>query len=193
MEILQRKGKRQQFSAWISFWLNPLIILGFPERESEMERYVLFSNNSYLHPFLPLHCCVVVGRTPALFLGEPLRLKLFYAPAPRAPIWELLYVSFHTLLSSSRVFAFNFILWGVLCFVINGSRNDDMIVSALKFMKVLLVVCVWGLNLFWWKTVLTRSAAFYKGTLSMSFKWLYYYMEGQTTILQHCRSHAGYV
>lgn len=33
LEILQRKAKRQQFSAWISLWLNPLIILGVPERE----------------------------------------------------------------------------------------------------------------------------------------------------------------
>lgn len=69
------------------------------ERGSEMERHVLSSNNSYLHPFLPLRCCVVVGRTSALFLGELLRLKLFYASAPRTPIWKLLCVSFHTLLS----------------------------------------------------------------------------------------------
>lgn len=82
------------------------------ERGSEMERHVLSSNNSYLHPFLPLCCSVVVGRTSALFLGELLRLKLFYASAPRAPIWKLLCVSFHTLLSYGkehcRVLSFTF-------------------------------------------------------------------------------------
>lgn len=56
------------------------------ERGSEMERHVLFSNNSYLHPFLPPSCCAVVGGTRALFLGELPGLKLFYASAPRAPI-----------------------------------------------------------------------------------------------------------
>lgn len=86
----QKKEKeRQQFSAWISLWLNPLIIPGFPERERAMERHVLFSNNSYLHPFLPLHCCVVVGHTCPPFLGELPGLKLFYASAPRAPIWKV--------------------------------------------------------------------------------------------------------
>lgn len=66
------------------------------ESRSEMERHVLSSNNSYLHPFLPRCCSVVVGRTFALFLGERVRLKLFYASAPRAPIWKVLCVSFHT-------------------------------------------------------------------------------------------------
>lgn len=56
------------------------------EGEKEMEKHVLFSNNSYHHPFLPPRCCVVVGRTSALFLGELLRLKLFYASAPWVPI-----------------------------------------------------------------------------------------------------------
>lgn len=103
------------------------------ERGSEMERHVLSSNNSYLHPFLPLCCCVVVGGTSALFLGELLRLKLFYASAPRAPIWKLLCVSFHTLLSYGKehctVLPFTFfcecILWGILHVVINRSREDD--------------------------------------------------------------------
>lgn len=114
----KKKRKRQQFSAWICFWLNPLIIPGFPEREREMERHVLFSNNSYLHPFLPLHCCVVVGHTCPPFLRERLRLKLFYASAPRAPIWKVLCVSFHTQLSSSALLPLTLfheqILWGGL-------------------------------------------------------------------------------
>lgn len=106
------------------------------ERGSEMERHVLFSNNSYLHPFLPLCCGVVVGRTSALFLGELLRLKLFYASAPRAPIWKVLCVSFHTLLSYGKerrgVLPFTLFCDGVLCggglilhLVTNGSRKDD--------------------------------------------------------------------
>lgn len=90
LEILWRKAKKAAI-----FCLNiPLTKSidhpwGSWERGSEMERRVLSSNNSYLHPFLPLRCCVVVGHTSALFLGEPVRLKLFYASAPRAPIWKL--------------------------------------------------------------------------------------------------------
>lgn len=103
------------------------------ERGSEMERHVLSSNNSYLHPFLPLCCCVVVGRTSALFLRELLRLKLFYASAPRAPIWKLLCVSFHTLLSYGmehcRILPFAFfcegILWGILLLLTNRSNKVD--------------------------------------------------------------------
>lgn len=104
------------------------------ERGSEMERHVLSSNNSYLHPFLPLCCCVVVGHTSALFLGELLRLKLFYASTPRAPIWKLVCVSFHTLLSYGKKhsvvlpftsFFCECILWGVLHLVTNRSRKDD--------------------------------------------------------------------
>lgn len=109
------------------------------ERGSEMERHVLSSNNSYLHPFLPLRCCVVVGRTSALFLGELLRLKLFYASAPRAPIWKLLCVSFHTLLSYGMehcrvlpfiLFIYLFfpcegILWGILPLLTNRSHKVE--------------------------------------------------------------------
>lgn len=138
------------------------------ERGSEMERHVLFSNNSYLHPFLPLCCCVVVGRTSALFLGELLGLKLFYASAPRAPIWKLLCVSFHTLLSSSRVLPLTLrepILWGILYFVINRSRKDDKFVSAWKIPKTFVLLLHYlymrGLNFFWWKTVLTRPFVFW--------------------------------
>lgn len=90
------------------------------ERGSEMERRVLSSNNSYLHPVLPFCCCIVVGGTSALFLGELLRLKLFYASAPRAPIWKLVCVSFHTLLSCGKehwrvspLTFFGSILWGI--------------------------------------------------------------------------------
>lgn len=87
LEILSRKAKKAAiFCLNISLtksidhpWLSR-------ERGSEMERHVLFSNNSYLHPFLPPSCCAVVGATRALFLGEPLGLKLFYASAPRVPI-----------------------------------------------------------------------------------------------------------
>lgn len=78
------------------------------ERGSEMERRVLSSNNSYLHPFLPCRCCVVVGRTSALFLREPVRLKLFYASAPRAPIWKLCVSVFRTPLSYGKEWAFFF-------------------------------------------------------------------------------------
>lgn len=130
------------------------------ERGSEMERHVLFSNNSYLHPFLPLCCCVVVGRTSALFLGELLRLKLFYASAPRAPIWKLLCVSFHTLLSYGRehcrVLPFTLfcegILWGILCLVTNRSKKDDKFMCALKIHENFChcIVCnMRGSDFFW--------------------------------------------
>lgn len=138
------------------------------ERGSEMERHVLFSNNSYLHPFLPPCCCVVVGRTSALFLGELLRLKLFYASAPWVPIWKLLCVGFHTLLSSSRALPLTLfckhILWVILYYAINRSRKDDKFMSALKINKnvALLVYYLYkrGLKLFWFKTVLTRPDVF---------------------------------
>lgn len=37
-----KKSKRQQFSAWISLWLNPLIIHGVPEREGERWRGMFY-------------------------------------------------------------------------------------------------------------------------------------------------------
>lgn len=39
----KKKMKRQQFSAWISLWLNPLIILGFPEKERVRWRGMFYS------------------------------------------------------------------------------------------------------------------------------------------------------
>lgn len=120
VEILQIKVKNAAiFCLNISLTKSIDHSWGSWERGSEMERHVLFSNNSYLHPFLP-PCCCVVGRTSALFLGEPPRLKLFYASTPQAPIWKLLRVSFHTLLSSSRVLPLTLfcehILWAASVF-----------------------------------------------------------------------------
>lgn len=66
LEILQRKAKRQQFSAWISLWLNPLIILGFPESEGVRWRGMFYS---LITPtFTPFCLSVVVLLLVALLL-----------------------------------------------------------------------------------------------------------------------------
>lgn len=61
-----KKSKRQQFSAWISLWLNPLIILGFPEREGVRWRGMFYS---LITPtFTPSCLSVVVLLLVALLL-----------------------------------------------------------------------------------------------------------------------------
>lgn len=131
------------------------------ERGSKMERHVLSSNNSYLHPFLPLCCCVVVSRTSALFLGELLRLKLFYASAPRAPIWKLLCVSFHTLLSYGALQSFAFYVLSartscrVFCFLWQiGHMKSTTFCLFYNFLKHLLCeyqnLCLWNVDLKLW-------------------------------------------
>lgn len=61
-----KKAKRQQFSAWISLWLNPLIILGFPEREGVRWRGMFYS---LITPtFTPSCLSVVVLLLVALLL-----------------------------------------------------------------------------------------------------------------------------
>lgn len=69
LEILQRKAKRQQFSAWISLWLNPLIILGVPEREGVRWRGVFYP---LITPTFTPSCLAVV----VLLLVAPLLYSL---------------------------------------------------------------------------------------------------------------------
>lgn len=92
--------KQQQFSAWISLWLNPLIILSLCEW-----RVCFLFNNSYPSPWiffsLPFACLCCVGQSTALFLWETERAQnwsYFMLGLPRSQFSDL-HVNFHTSVS----------------------------------------------------------------------------------------------
>lgn len=113
------RKKRQQFSAWISPWLNPLIILGFPEKERVRWRGMFYS---LIPPtFTPscLSLVVLLSASLALYSLESRRdWSYFMLRLPGPQFKKLFCVTFHTLLSSSRVLPLTLlcepILWGVL-------------------------------------------------------------------------------
>lgn len=163
-----KKSKRQQFSAWISLWLNPLIILGFPEKEGVRWRGMFYSliTPTFTPSCLPLVVLLLVAL--ALYSLESSQdWSYFMLRLPGPQFKKLLCVSFHTLLSSSRVLPLTLlcepILWGIRLFLspINRSRKDGK--PAFKITKtcVLLVHYNDSTVISSDKMLLTRSVFFW--------------------------------
>lgn len=144
LEILQRKAKRQQFSAWISLWLNPLIILGVPEREGVRWRGMFYP---LITPtFTPSCLSVVVLLLVALLLYSlescwdwsyfMLRLP---GPQFKNSGVSLFTHSCHTARGTAEFCLLppfcEGILCGILKLVTNRSNKDDYFMSVLTFYK----------------------------------------------------------
>lgn len=129
-----KKAKRQQFSAWISLWLNPLIILGVPGRAGVRWRGMFYP---LITPTFTLPASLVVLLLVALLLYSlesrwDWSYFMLRLPGPQFENSSVSVFTHSCHIAGSVVefcrllFVFcEGILWGLLHFVTNRSGKDN--------------------------------------------------------------------